>query len=128
MATILVVDDDVPVRQVISRSLGGRGHLVLEARDGVEALELLGSFPIDLAIVDLVMPRMHGLELMRRMRQHFPGKKVVVISAFDDIIDLAERELDIVGTFKKPFVAEDLADAVERALNYPDESVRPLPG
>ncbi len=116
MATILVVDDELPIRQVLRRLILLHGHSVLEAADGVEALELLSSQKVDLAIVDLMMPRKDGLELIGRMKVDYPGTKVIVISAFEEIIDLAERETAIVKTLKKPFEPNEVAEALRVAL------------
>lgn len=116
MAAILVVDDELPIRQALRRFLEGRNHTVFEAGDGAEALEVLRANDIELAIVDLMMPRMGGLELMSRMRQEHSSVKVIVISAFDEIMDLAEREKDVVTTLKKPFELAEVADALTLAL------------
>ena len=64
MATILVVDDEVPIRRTLRRFLEVKKHSFLEAGDGIEALEVLSEQKVDVAIVDLMMPRMDGLELM----------------------------------------------------------------
>ena len=110
MATILVVDDEPSIRQVLRRFLDKQKHSVLEAEDGVAALSLLGKHHVDVALVDLMMPRMGGLELMGRMRIEHKHVKVVVISAYEEIVDLAEREKDVVTTLKKPFELTELAE------------------
>jgi CheY-like chemotaxis protein len=116
VATVLIVDDEAPIRRVLGRIVEAHGYSILEAGDGVEALEVLGENEIDLAIVDLMMPRMDGLELMSRMRAENPGTKVIVISAFEEIIDLAERERDVVTTLKKPFELSDVSAALRMAF------------
>ena len=116
MATILVVDDEPSIRQVLRRFLDKQKHSVLEAEDGVAALSLLGKHHVDVALVDLMMPRMGGLELMGRMRIEHKHVKVVVISAYEEIVDLAEREKDVVTTLKKPFELTELAEALQLAL------------
>ena len=68
MANILVVDDNATYRQVVAAVLGHEGHLVLEAADGAEALELARKERPDLVISDVVMPSMDGYELVRRLR------------------------------------------------------------
>ena len=116
MATVLIVDDEAQVREVLRRMVEAHGHSVLEAGDGVEALEKLGEHGVDLAIVDLMMPRMDGLELMGRMRADHADTKVIVISGYDDVIDFAERERDVVMTLRKPFELNDVADALRVAF------------
>jgi len=116
LATVLIVDDEASVRQALGRIIEAQGHSVLEAGDGVEALEMLGKHGIDLAIVDLMMPRMDGLELMGRMRRDHAHAKVIVISGFEEIIDLAERERDVVTILRKPFEVDDVAAALQKAF------------
>ena len=116
MATVLVVDDEAPVREALRRMVEAHGHSVLEAGDGVEALKELGTQKVDLAFVDLMMPRMDGLELMGHMRADHAHTKVIVISGFEEIIDLAERERDVVVILRKPFELNDVADALRKAL------------
>lgn len=116
MATVLVVDDEVSIRRALQRFLRAQGHTVFEAGDGVEALEVLGNHGVDLAFVDLMMPRMNGLELMSRMRVEYPGTKVVVVSAFEEVVDLAERETAVVTTLKKPFDLSDIEEALRLAF------------
>ena len=116
MATVLVVDDEVPIRGALRRILQAHGHSVLEAVDGVDALDVLGNHGVDLAIIDLMMPRMDGLELMGRVRVEYPGTKVIVISGFEEIVDLAERERDVVAILKKPLEISEVADALRLAF------------
>jgi two-component system response regulator MprA len=117
VATILVVDDEVAIREAIRRLLEAQQHTYLGAADGVEALKALAGDAVDVAIVDLMMPHMDGLELLRQMRDKHAGVKVIVISAFDEIMDLAERQKAVVATLKKPFELADLANALEQALS-----------
>jgi len=96
-----------------------RQHVAkLAAADGEEALATLAAHPseVDLVISDLVMPRMGGLELMSRVRSEYTQVKVIVISAFDQIIDPAAREQDVVTTLRKPFELTEVADALQMAL------------
>lgn len=69
MATILVADDRPTNRQFLVTLLGYVGHRVLEASDGLEALEVVRAEPPDLMIVDIVMPRMDGVEFVRELRR-----------------------------------------------------------
>ncbi|NWJ44444.1 MAG: response regulator [Chloroflexi bacterium] len=68
MSTILVVDDSLIIHRTLGFTLRKHGFDVLQALNGVEALTLLEKSPVNLVIADLAMPRMDGMELLRRMR------------------------------------------------------------
>lgn len=79
MSKVLVVEDSPTQRKVISEFLEGTGLKVVMAKDGVEALEHLQSFSPDLIILDIVMPRMNGYEVCRRLKADTNTKGVPVI-------------------------------------------------
>lgn len=79
MATILVVEDYAMSRQVICTLLGYMGHRVLEAADGVKALDIVHSEHPDLIITDIMMPNMDGMEFVRRLRTSSTHKEIPVI-------------------------------------------------
>src|SRR5678816_1941905 len=68
MATVLIADDDAAVRRLLSAVLRPRGHTIIEAGNGEQALELAGSANPELIVSDLMMPAMDGYELVRRLR------------------------------------------------------------
>jgi two-component system, chemotaxis family, chemotaxis protein CheY len=80
MARILVVDDEELLRETLRAFLELEGHTVLEASDGMEAVELCASEQPDILVTDLVMPARDGLETIRHSRRKHPGVKIVAIS------------------------------------------------
>ena len=116
MATILIVDDEAPIRSAVRRFLQIKRHDVVEACDGIEALELLAVRSVDMAIVDLMMPRMNGIELIDRMKSKYPETGIVVISGYSEIRDLPTSQSNVVTILKKPFELQKLAEAVDLAL------------
>jgi DNA-binding NtrC family response regulator len=105
---VLVVDDEVPLRKALMRMLEGQGMLVVSAGDGVEALEKLEKETVDVAVVDLMMPRMGGLELLARVRERHAGVEVVLMTAFGDV-ETAVRAVQA-GAYHfltKPFRSND---------------------
>jgi two-component system cell cycle sensor histidine kinase/response regulator CckA len=82
--TILVVEDEASVRRLIVAALGANGYTVLEAADGSEALEILGSagHRVDLMISDIVMPGMSGRHLVAELRDRFPTAKLLLTSGY----------------------------------------------
>jgi len=119
--TVLLVEDEVVVRSVTRRYLEHLGYVVLEAGDGTEAVEMMASIgsPPSLLITDLVMPRMGGLDLARRLRADYPDLRVLYISGYTDE---AETLTDATGGgdhyLQKPFDARTLAVKVSEALGH----------
>jgi len=115
--TILVVDDEENIRQTLRGVLSDEGFEVLEAPDGRRALELLAHTAPSLAIVDVWMPDVDGIELVERMRTQAPGVAIIVISGHGTI-ETAVRVIRL-GAFdflEKPFPLEALLNVVGRAL------------
>lgn len=113
---ILIVDDDEAVRNLFAGCLGRR-YTCVTAADAQEALVRLASRPFGLVIADVKMPGLSGIELLRRITEHFPQTVVIMASA----IDRTQRVLDAVrlGAFDyliKPCDIEVLELSVERAL------------
>src|SRR5689334_13178197 len=79
---ILIADDEPNHRRCLSISLRLEGYEVFEAADGQQALEVLAENPIDVLICDLMMPRIDGLELCRRMRFAYPNTRIILMSAY----------------------------------------------
>jgi two-component system, cell cycle sensor histidine kinase and response regulator CckA len=112
----LVVDDEAPVRRFAVRVLQHDGFRVLEAADGVEALELLQSRaePFDVVVSDIVMPRMNGVELMEALSVSHPQMPVVLMSGYasNELLELGiAAPCSIVA---KPFSQERLLSEVRR--------------
>ena len=116
MAIILVVDDEEGVRSFVGRALSKDGHTVLDAGDGVEALEVLARKPADLLIVDVAMPRMDGLTLIHQLRLAGSSVKILATAGIGPVgLDLAmERGAD--ATIAKPFRVDELIAAVRSLL------------
>lgn len=121
MAYVLVVDDDKDVRGVIRSVLEQAGHEVTTARDGLEALNLIGTRYFAVAFVDLYMEKIDGLELIPKLRLQSPKTKIIAMSGgFMDgkglsLLSVAER-LGAVRTLTKPFGIDDLTSLVYEVL------------
>jgi len=89
-ARILVVDDEEIVLLSCERILAEEGYEVHTRLSGKEALELLAEEPFDLAIVDLKMPGMDGMELLRRIKQDYPHISVVMITGYSTVESAVE--------------------------------------
>jgi two-component system cell cycle sensor histidine kinase/response regulator CckA len=118
IASVLVVDDEIAVRRFATRVLQREGYRVLEAADGVEALEMLnnGAAGIEVVVSDVVMPRLNGVELTRELSSLRPGLPVLLMSGY---ATGALNDLGIAvpcGIIPKPFSAERLVTEVQRCL------------
>src|ERR1041384_3432364 len=82
LRSILVVDDEEPIRHVLSEVLTGHGYVVRTASDGEEALRELSARDYDAVVTDVRMPRMDGLSLVREIQQRAPEATVIVMSAY----------------------------------------------
>ena len=114
---MLLAEDEPAVRQLARRVLVRAGYAVVEAEDGLAALEAMdGDAPhVDLLVTDLVMPRMGGRELARTLREARPGLRVLYMSGYAD----SDRELalDSAEAFlEKPFDPATLAGKVDALL------------
>ena len=117
--TILLVEDEEGLRQLNARGLASRGYTVLEAGNGVEAIEVLekSSGQIDLVVSDVVMPEMDGPTLLRELRTRNPGLKIIFVSGYAE--DAFQKHLPADGQFAflaKPFTLKQLVNAVKETL------------
>jgi two-component system response regulator HydG len=114
---VLVVDDDAGVRYTLREILAGEGIEVDEAEDGAAALARYEMAPVPLVITDLRMPRMDGMELLRRLMARTPAPRVVVVTAHGSERQAVEAmKAGAWDYFRKPFENEELLSVVRRAL------------
>lgn len=114
--TVLVADDDRLVRVTVAGGLRQSGYVVVEAADGIEALERAAELRPDLAILDVRMPRLSGLDAARRLREEL-GVPSVILSAYDDKADVDRAgEEGVLGYLVKPIDASQIVPTVETAI------------
>ena len=116
-ARILVVDDDAVGRYTLRGLLEEEGLAVEEAADGAAALELLGRGEYDLVISDLRMPRLDGMELLRRAQALSPPPRIVMLTAHGSERHAVEAmKLGAFDYFRKPFEVDEVLAVVRRAV------------
>ncbi len=117
MAKILIVDDSALSRRLLRRIVESAGHQVIEAPDGVVALESYFLERPDLVMLDLTMTGMYGLDVLARLRELDPAARVIMASAD---IQSSTRELSLQGGacdfINKPFVPAQVLPAIVAAL------------
>ena len=117
--TILLVEDEEGLRQLNARGLSSRGYTVLEAGNGVEAIDVLekSNRRVDLVVSDVVMPEMDGPTLLRTLRSRNPALKIIFVSGYAE--DAFQKHLPADGQFAflaKPFTLKQLVNAVKETL------------
>jgi two-component system cell cycle sensor histidine kinase/response regulator CckA len=117
--TVLLVEDEDPVRLFSARALRNKGYKVIEAKSGEAALDVItnGSEKVELLITDVVMPRMDGPNLVKQVRELHPEMKVIFISGYTE--DAFRKRLDRDGDIHflpKPFSLKQLAGKVKEVM------------
>ena len=115
----LVVDDNEDIRDVFCRLVERAGHVASTAADGQEAVEVLERESFDVMLLDLTMPRMNGVDVVRWIRAHpdvAPNMRIVVISAWAGEHRAVLQELGVVTVMQKPLRIQQLTDLIEETL------------
>jgi len=116
---ILVVDDEARIRRALERLLRRDGHEVVQAADGLEALEKCRQESFNLAVVDLLMPRMGGLELLARMSADHPEVAVIILTGNASVESAVEAmKAGAQDYLTKPFDDGEVLERVRRACRF----------
>ena len=119
MAFILLVDDDQQVHLVVTAVLSAKGHDLISASDGKEALSHLKKNEFDLLILDYTMPGMSGIEVYKIAKAEFSHQlpPVLMLTGHNDAESIQEcLQAGVAGYLLKPFKMNDLAQRVEKIL------------
>jgi CheY-like chemotaxis protein len=135
MTTILLVDDHEMVLRALHNYLEKKGYNLLEAQDGEEALLIAECYPamIHILVTDLVMARMNGRELVRRLLPLRPEMQVIMMSGYPDEIMAQQGLTPLVPILRKPFLPKRLLTAIEEVLANPQSQrtlsslIQPVP-
>ena len=112
---ILVAEDNETFRELVREVFSDHGYRVSEASNGVEALALMERYPFDLAIVDLEMPQMNGLDLTKHIKAKKPGFPVIMVTAYAAFHSPAEiLEANVDAFLQKPVAMDKLVRIVEQ--------------
>jgi DNA-binding response OmpR family regulator len=128
---VLVVEDEPAVRRMLTRTLRAQGYSVLEAGNGEEALDRMRreAQPVELVVLDVVLPGLNGHELARRITRERPGLPILFVSGFTgegvDPEDLFEHGPQLL---RKPFAPETLARTVRDLLAASHDRASPKLG
>jgi len=113
---ILVVDDELMMRELLAKILSRDGYQVRTAEDGVAALEVLRKEKISIVLSDLKMPRMGGFDLLKAVKSEFPGVGMVMMTSYGDTYTVKDALLLGADEYiVKPFKNYEISMVVERA-------------
>jgi DNA-binding NtrC family response regulator len=117
MANILIVDDDAALRETLAETLADLGHRPVVAPDGSTALHVVGREQIDAVLLDLRMPGIDGLEMLRRLRARLDGPPIAILTAYASAANTIEAmRLGAFDHLTKPIGRDDLRSLVMRML------------
>ena len=122
MQTILVVDDEFGVVEVLVASLEDEGFRVVVAANGRHGLEQIAEHHPDLVIVDYMMPVMNGVDMVRSMRTNGDGHAPVIFMSAIPEMTLRETRIEYAGFLRKPFRSTALVEMVRKVLSRSPES------
>jgi DNA-binding response OmpR family regulator len=115
--TILLVDDEESIQKLLTYPLEREGYRVVQARDGEEALERFVEAPVDLVVLDLMLPKLGGLEVCRRMRRVESAVPVIMLTARGDEVDkVVGLEIGADDYITKPFSIREFMSRVRALL------------
>jgi two-component system KDP operon response regulator KdpE len=126
---ILVIDDEPPIRRFLRTSLGGQNYVVLEAENGREGLDLLRRNAVDVVVLDLGLPDMDGIEVLRAIRDSGSAVPIVVLSSrSDEAGKVKALDLGADDYVTKPFGVDELLARIRAAVRHrlQQEGERPV--
>jgi two-component system copper resistance phosphate regulon response regulator CusR len=124
---VLVVDDSERLRQSLATGLRAEGMAVETAADGVQALALLASLPFDVVVLDLVMPRMDGVRVLRELMPRRTKPRILVLSARDHVSDRVEAlDLGADDYLVKPFAFDEVRARIQALARRRADDASPV--
>jgi DNA-binding NtrC family response regulator len=114
---VLIVDDDKDIVRIVQTMLEGRGWSISAAYSGSEALEKVASKKPDVVLLDIMMPEMNGIEVLKRIKKIDANARIIMITAFGDVESyLDSMELGAFEYINKPFETDELLELIERVV------------
>ncbi|GAE31278.1 MULTISPECIES: response regulator [Halalkalibacter] len=123
MNKILVVDDQYGIRVLLSEILQKDGYVMSDAANGAQALKLVEKDRPDLVLLDMKIPGMDGLEILRRIKEHDESIRVIMMTAYGELNLINEAmSLGAVTHFAKPFDIDDIREVIRKTLEMEEIS------
>ncbi|MGG4407366.1 response regulator [Niallia taxi] len=114
---ILIVDDQFGIRILLNEVFQKEGYKTFQAANGVQALEIVTQEVPDLALLDMKIPGMDGIEILKRMKKLYKDIRVIIMTAYGELDMIQEaKDLGALTHFAKPFDIDDLRAAVKEYI------------
>lgn len=113
----MIVDDQFGIRTLLNEVLQKEGYEIYQAANGLQALKLTDQHDPDLVLLDMKIPGMDGLEILKKMKEKNPDIRVIIMTAYGEL-DLIEqtKKMGALAHFSKPFDIEEIRSAVRKYL------------
>ncbi len=116
-ARILIVDDEADLRTLLRHILTAQGYQITDAEDGEEAIELIKRQKFDIALLDIQMPNINGIQVLKYIKEHSPQTKAVMLTGYADLKHAMEaKEFGARDFIGKPYKLEDVLSTIEHIL------------
>lgn len=120
---ILIVDDQFGIRILLNEVLQKEGYETFQAANGIQALEVVQNHTPDLVLLDMKIPGMDGIEILKRMKVMNQDIRVIIMTAYGELDMIQEaKDLGALTHFAKPFDIDDIRAAVKKYLGIATES------
>ncbi|NMD70038.1 response regulator [Bacillus sp. DNRA2] len=114
---VLIVDDQFGIRILLNEVLQKEGYQTFQAANGVQALEIVNKNMPDLVLLDMKIPGMDGIEILKRMKVVEPDIRVIIMTAYGELDMIQEaKDLGALTHFAKPFDIDDIRAAVRKYI------------
>jgi two-component system response regulator (stage 0 sporulation protein F) len=114
---ILIVDDQFGIRILLNEVFQKEGYETFQAANGVQALDILQKHTPDLVLLDMKIPGMDGIEILKRMKRIDPEIRVIIMTAYGELDMIQEaKDLGAITHFAKPFDIDDIRAAVKKHM------------
>lgn len=114
---VLIVDDQFGIRILLNEVLQREGYETFQAANGPQALDIVKKYPPDLVLLDMKIPGMDGIEILKRMKQMDQNIRIIIMTAYGELDMIQEaRDLGALTHFAKPFDIDDIRKAVRENI------------
>ena len=114
---ILIVDDQFGIRILLTEVLQKEGYQTFQAANGFQAIDIAKQNAPDLVLLDMKIPGMDGIEILKRLKEHDQSIKVIIMTAYGELDMIQEaKDLGALTHFAKPFDIDEIRQAVRQYL------------